>query len=130
MQLTKLKMKKLIAFLGLLDILTLIRGYKSVLQIFEFSDFSLFIFFNAIFYCSLLFSGILTLRLNKIGLIIYYFQFPLRLLFASFSFGFLYSLNPLLFDSQGYGLKILSVILGLLEVGRLILTIKHHRTIK
>ena len=119
--------KKIITYLGILDLIGLIRGYDIITSYIKSSEITFLIILTLLLYLSLLISGVLLIRENRIGLNVYYFQFPFRLMFAIFSFGFLYSLNPLLFDSSSFGFKFLTAFLAVIEIGRLILTIKYHR---
>ena len=120
-------MKRLLILFGALDIITVAKAYKSIYRmIFETSEFHWISLVNILIYVSLLVSGYYLIKQNKLGLWISYAQFPLRLLFAFFSFGFLMILNRL-FDGQTIGIQILSGFLLILEIGRLILSIMIHR---
>ena len=120
-------MKKLLVVFGILDIITVIKSYKNIFRlIFGTSEFHWISLVNILIYISLLVSGYYLIKQKKSGLWISYAQFPLRLLFAFFSFGFLVILNRF-FNGQPIGVHILSGILLILEIGRLILSIIIHR---
>ena len=74
---------------------------------------------------SLVASGVLSIMRKKISLIIYYFQFPLRITFMILTFGFLLRILALQYDSVGY--KILLGVTFLLEITRLIIIIMIHK---
>ena len=120
-------MKKLLVLFGILDIITVVKAYKNIFRlIFETSELHWISLINMLIYASLLVSGYYLIKQKKLGLWISYAQFPLRLLFAFFSFGFLMILNRL-FDGQTIGIQILSRFLLILEICRLILSIMIHR---
>jgi hypothetical protein len=120
-------MKKLLIVFGLLDIVTLIRGFKNLDT--EFTSASPYFLAIAIWtplcYLSLIFSAYFLIRQKKIGLWINYGQFPIRLLFVVLSFGFLLTINPLQLNELSYKYFI-GGLMGL-EIGRLIVTIHIHR---
>lgn len=74
---------------------------------------------------SLIGSGVLSILRKKISLIIYYTQIPLRLAFMILTFGFLFKLFGLQYDSIGY--KILVGLTFLLEIARLTFSIMIHK---
>jgi len=73
-------MKKLLLLFGLLDFITLIIGYKDKSML--ITDFTMMQLINILIYVSLLISGFYLIRQKKIGILISYFQFPLRIIFA------------------------------------------------
>lgn len=78
-----------------------------------------------IIFCGLIFTTGLFLIFNKrIGYILSYLEFPFRLLFAYFSFSFLLWINEII---ESENILIFTIVLALLEIGRLLITIKIHR---
>jgi len=119
-------MKKLLILFGVLDFITVIKGYHNVQKLIFNSNFSSMHIPLILIFLSFIFSGYFLIRQKEIGLWISYLQFPLRLIFAFFSLGFLMLLNSY-FNDLYYGGKILTAMLVILEVGRLILSIMIHR---
>jgi len=74
---------------------------------------------------SLVVSGVLSIMRKKISLIVYYFQFPLRITFVILTFGFLFKIFGFQYDTVGY--QILLGVTVLLEITRLVITIKIHK---
>lgn len=70
-------------------------------------------------------SGVLLILGKKIGIIIYYFEFPLRLLFITLTFGFILRIFGLQVDTLTH--NIVLGILFTLELLRLIFSIWTHR---
>ncbi len=75
---------------------------------------------------SLLVSAPLYMLNNRIGYVVYYFQFPLRIAFiASLTFGFIFKLVPTQAGTLAHGMVMASVF-GL-EAVRLMLTIQKNK---
>ena len=75
---------------------------------------------------SLLVSGPLTMVGNRIGMVVYYFQFPLRLAFlTALTFGFILKLFPTQTGTFTHGM-VLATVIGL-EAVRLMLTIQKNK---
>jgi len=118
--------KKTLVLFGLLDLVSFAVTYKFIIKAIEnIEHFSLLSIPEILLIVSLIASGILLILRKKISLIIYYFQFPLRVIFMILTFGFLFDLFRFQYDSVGY--KILVVTTFLLEVVRLIITIMIHK---
>ena len=118
--------KKTLILFGLLDLVSFVVTFKFVTKVIENIDrFSLLSIPEILLIVSLIASGILSIMRKKISLIIYYFQFPLRITFMILTFGFLIKLLGFQYDSVGY--KILAVMTFLLEILRLIITIMIHK---
>jgi hypothetical protein len=87
-------MKSYLIIFGLLDLITVIRGYRFFINLvkvdFDFHWITLAMF---LMYVSLIISGISLINKRKVGLWISYFQFPFRIYVAIFSFGFLMIIN-------------------------------------
>ena len=122
-------MKKILTIFGILDLISLIKSYRFWMNInisFEFDWINILI---TVFYISLLISAILLLKSNIKGLIINYIQFPIRISIFVMSFGFLIPLSRL-FENYKTGIYVLSIICGILEIIRLVVSIYIHRKIK
>lgn len=118
--------KKTLILFGLLDLVSFVVTFKFLLKVIEnIERFSLFSIPEILLIISFIASGILLIKRKKISLIIYYFQFPLRVTFMILTFGFLFNLFGFQYDSVGS--KILVVTTFLLEVVRLIITIMIHK---
>jgi hypothetical protein len=120
-------MKKFLFFFGILDLVAIIQSFKQITSLINGSLFVWWYILFAILYVSLLVSGFLLIKANKIGMWIYYIQFPIRLMFyAGLSFGFILLINPIFHFSESvkYGLYILCIVL---EVSRLITTLYIHK---
>ena len=118
--------KKTLVLFGLLDLVSFAVTYRFIIKAIEnIERFSLLSIPEILLIVSLIASGILLILRKKISLIIYYFQFPLRVIFMILTFGFLFDLFGFQYDSVGY--KILVVTTFLLEVVRLIITIMIHK---
>jgi hypothetical protein len=119
-------MKKLLILFGLLDIISIIRSYRSVAHLLTSDTSSLWLQVpNLLLFVSLGFSAYFLLRQSKAGLLITYVQFPFRIAFGILSFGFLFAFNTIL-DLERDS-NILGWILLGLECGRLFLTVLIHR---
>lgn len=120
-------MKKdlLIAF-GLLDLFSFIQSYKiGVNMLNSIGQIPILSILEILLIVSLIASGILSIMRNKISLIIYYIQFPLKLGFVILTFAFSLKLFGFQYDSNGY--RILMWIIVLLEIARLIFSIMIHK---
>jgi hypothetical protein len=119
-------MKNLLILFGVLDFIAVLKSYKGIYQLsFANSNFQWMDLVILLIYFSLIASGFYLIKKNKIGLWISYLQFPLRLLFVIFSFGFLLIINGML--NQLIGMYVLTIILAVLEIIRLAITILIHR---
>ena len=123
----KICMKKntLIVF-GLLDLFSFVDTYKiGISMIDNIEHFPIMSILEILLIFSLIASGVLSILRKKISLIIYYVQFPLRLVYIILTFGFLLTLFGLQYDSIAY--KILVGVVILLEIARLTFTIMIHK---
>lgn len=121
------QMKRLLIVFGVLDLITVAKSIPQIIQLLgDISDFHWLTLLNILIYASLIASGYYLIKMEKIGIIISYVQFPLRLLVSFFSLGFLMMLSSI-FQNQSRAMWILTIILGLLEIARLVVTIKIHR---
>jgi hypothetical protein len=122
------RMKRILVLFGILDIVTLIWSYGHVTNLLsELSNFHWITLGNLLIYGSLVFSFYFLLKYSKIGLWLTYAQFPLRLSFMVFSFGFLLAATRL-FDNEETSYKgLMWGVMGF-EMVRLIITIQIHRT--
>lgn len=116
---------------GLLDLLAFYRSFPTLARIFENYDVSALIpnvlpAITVLLIVSLLATGPLTLVGNRYGYIIYYFQFPLRVMFMkALTFGFIFQLFPTQVGTFTHGMVTASVIA--FEAIRLMLTIRRQR---
>lgn len=123
---TKNMTKKILIAFGLLDLFSFAVTSKFVVKIIEnFEYFSLISIPEMLLIMSLVVSGVLSIMRKKISLIVYYFQFPLKITFVILTFGFLFKIFGFQYDSVGY--KILLGVTTLLEITRLVITIKIHK---
>jgi hypothetical protein len=123
-------MKNSLQIFGLLDIITLIRNYMQITpHTTAWSNFSIITLFSVLLYISLFFSACFLLTNRKFGIWLTYTQFPLRIVFAVFSFGFLFSLNHFFGNAQ-QAYKIIFCILIVLEILRLIITVAAANALK
>ncbi len=119
--------KTLLIVFGLLDLFSFVRTYKNGLSLIDnFKHFTIMSILEIVLIASLIVSGVFSIFRNKISLIIYYVQFPLRFAFMILTFGFMLKLFGLQYDSLGY--KILVGIIFLLEILRIVFTIKIHKS--
>jgi len=131
---TREKVKYIFIALGTLDIVSFYKTYENGLNMFlagywgelSTSGISDIIFtilgtLNSILVLSLVLSGLLCIFRPRTSFLIYYFQFPLRLLFLTLTFGFILRLPGLQIDSWIYKV-VVALVLGL-ELLRLIFTI-------
>jgi len=115
---------------GLLDLISFLGTYKQGIILMNSFDnnFDIISLFN-ILQIGLIFSmpvtGIILLFQKKIGLVLYYIQFPLRIGSLILSFGFLFSIFRLPFNTSIY--YIILTIAALLEVMRLTFSIIAHK---
>jgi hypothetical protein len=115
-------MKRLLIIFGILDIITLIKSFNYWNRLIERFEVNWLDTLSVLFYLSLLISVIWLFKNKAKGLTIYYFQFPIRIGLAIFSFGFLIPLSRL-FENHGFGIQILSGLCVILEISRLITSI-------
>jgi len=132
---TREKIKYIFIGLGLLDLFAFYRTYENGLNMLltglwgdlnmgSFTDivFTTITTLNSILILSLILSGLLCIFKPRTSFLIYYFQFPLRLIFFTLTFGFILQLPGLQRDSWTYKFM-LAFIVGL-EIFRLIFTVK------
>lgn len=118
--------KKILIAFGILDLLSFVLTYKFGIKMIENIELSPLMYLPEILLIiSLIASGIFSILKKKVSLLIYYFQFPLKVTFMILTFGFLFKLLGLQHDSVGY--KILIPITFVLEVTRLVITIMIHK---
>jgi hypothetical protein len=111
---------------GLLDLFSFVRTYKIGISMLDnIEHFPIMSILEILLIISLIGSGVLSILRKKISLIIYYTQIPLRLAFMILTFGFLFKLFGLQYDSIGY--KILVGLTFLLEIARLTFSIMIHK---
>ena len=123
------EMKKLIITFGILDIITLIKSFSYWSRLIERFEVNWLDTLSILFYLSLILSSIWLIKNKTKGLTIYYFQFPIRIGLAIFSFGFLMPISGL-FENHGLGIQVLSVVCLILEISRLISSILIHRKMR
>jgi len=112
---------------GALDLFAFYRSFPKLMRIFEVYTGHVFQWLQVILIISVIVSGPLLLMGNKIAYIIYYFQFPLKLLFATvLTFGFLTSILPAVAGTLYFGM--LWATIFALEAIRLMHTIQKHRS--
>jgi hypothetical protein len=120
-------MKKFLVLFGILDLITVLKNYNNFYRlVFPNNGYHWLNIVILLIYMSLIISGYLLIRQKKSGIWFSYFQFPLRLLFALFTFGFLMILNRFINDQQ-IGIQLFTGLLAVLEIGRFIVTIMIHR---
>ena len=120
-------MKKLLILFGILDIVTLVRSYGQVRNLWgEWNVVPWIVAGNLLTYTLLIFSAYFLIKLRKPGLWLTYVQFPLRLSFMVLSFAFLMTIAELFESNQVIYRIFLWGIWGL-EILRLIVTIQIHR---
>lgn len=121
---------------GFLDVVILIQQFERFMDLRDVSYFPVTAIGSRLAYVLLIFSSYFLIRQSKIGLWITYIQFPLRILFVTLSFNFLWTIYYYLhgapiekFEDQVKGLdyKVLVATVMGLEVLRLIVTIQIHR---
>lgn len=136
----KEQIKHSLIIFGILDIISSWRTYEAVLDVWdnvsvifksdlEFWNKIMMVVLpvlNSILVLLLLASGLLLILRRRIGVIIYYIEFPLRILFLKLTFGFILNLFELQFDSWSY--IVLFAFVGLLELLRLAYSIWLQRT--
>ena len=120
-------MKKLLILFGILDIVTLVRSYGHVRNLWEeWNVVPWIVAGNLLTYALLIFSAYFLVRQRKLGLWLTYVQFPLRLSFMVLSFAFLMTIAGLFESNQVIYSIFLWGVWGL-EILRLIVTIQIHR---
>ena len=122
-----MRMKKLLILFGILDIVTLVRSYGQVRNLWgEWNVVPWIVAGNLLTYALLIFSAYFLIKQRKPGLWLTYVQFPLRLSFMVLSFAFLMTIAELFESNQVIYRIFLWGIWGL-EILRLIVTIQIHR---
>jgi hypothetical protein len=117
--------KKWIIFFGILDLIKIEKVITLIVKLIKGEIVLHFLNVFGIIFCGLVFTTGLLLIFNKrIGYILSYIEFPFRLLFAYFSFSFLLWINKI---TESENILIFTILLALMEIGRLLITIKIHR---
>ena len=117
----------LIFLFGALDLFAFYRSFPRLMRIFENYNASIYQVLVLIMIISLIASGALYMMGNKIGFVIYYFQFPMRVSFIpGLTFGFLTSILPVATGTLYYGMLLATIFA--LEAIRLMHTIQKHRS--
>ena len=121
------KMRKWIIAFGILDLLKIEKVITLIQKLYSGEIVVHFLNIFGILFCSVVvLTGVLLIRLKKIGFILSYIEFPFRLLFAFFSFSFLLYISRI--DQTG-NILTMTILLAILEIIRLIITINIHRKI-
>jgi hypothetical protein len=110
---------------GVLDLYSFYRAFPPLVRIFENYVAGIVPALTVLMIVSLLASGPLFIIDNRVGYVIYYFQFPFRLLFFILTFGFILRVFPTQQGTFAHGMEIASVF-GL-EAVRLMLTIQKNK---
>jgi len=119
----ELGIKKWIILFGILDIFKIKNVIDFIMKIVK-GEIHYINVLGLIFYILVVITGIYLIRLKKIGFILSYIEFPIRLVFMYPSFSFLLYLNKIIENQVA-----VVIILGLLEILRLLITINIHRKI-
>lgn len=120
-----MKKNLLIAF-GFLDLFSFIQSFKiGINMINSIEQIPIFSILEILLIISLIPSGIFSIMRKKISLIIYFIQFPLKLVFVILTFAFLFILFGFKYNSNEY--TILLWLIVLLEIARLIFSIMIHK---
>jgi hypothetical protein len=120
------RQKYALTIFALLDAVSILRSYPEISSIFEYGpELNGLWLVRLIIIASFAFSAIFFMLRRKEALVLYYIQFPLRLLFMMLSFGFIIELFGGVFGSSTYWTAI-TIVFGL-EVLRLVYTIVIHR---
>ena len=120
-------MRKWIIAFGILDLLKIEKVLTLIQKLYSGEILIHFLNIFGILFCSMVvLTGVLLIRLKKIGFILSYIEFPFRLLFAYFSFSFLLYISRI--DQTG-NILTMTILLAILEIIRLIITINIHRKI-
>jgi len=121
-------MKKILVLFGLLDWIAIIKSFEHLTNfIWNSTLFNWMFFIWLILYFSLIFSGLLLLKSKKEGILIYYVQFPLKLIvYSGFSFGFILLISRI-FPNNSELNNLLLILCVILEISRLALTLFVHR---
>jgi hypothetical protein len=115
--------KKILFVFGLLDLLSFSITCRFLIKLFE--NLSMFSIAEMLLIVSLIASGVLSIMKKRISLIIYYFQFPLRISFMILTFSFLNLIFALQYNTIGH--RILFGVVTLFEIFRLVISIMVHR---
>ena len=119
-------MKRTLIIFGVFDFISLLRNYQHIIDLIvgTWTNFDWIAVCNILLYPILFVSGYFLIKQRKMGVWLTYAQFPLRVLFQTLSFGFLWMVIP-----ESAEVEILfSMILVFLEIMRLTFTIYIHRT--
>ncbi|HKZ38448.1 MAG TPA: hypothetical protein VJ184_12400 [Chryseolinea sp.] len=116
-------MKKTLILFGSLDVIGLVNNYTYIENYLERLYFDFITIGILTLYASFLFSAYFLIKQRRIGIWIYYAQFPLRLLFMILSFGFLLRL-PRMFDDWMIVYDVFMWIILGLEILRLLISIR------
>jgi len=120
-------MRKWIIAFGILDLLKIEKVFTLIQKLYSGEIVIHFLNIFGILFCSLVvLTGVLLIRLKRIGFILSYIEFPFRLLFAYFSLSFLLYIGRVV---QTENILTMTILLAILEIVRLIITIYIHRKI-
>jgi len=115
----------MVAF-GALDLLAFYRSFPKLMRMIENYSPSFYQVLLFLMILSLLVTGTLYMMGNRIGYVVYYFQFPLRLTFlTALTFGFIFKILPTQTGTLASGMVMASVFA--LEAVRLMLTIQKNK---
>jgi hypothetical protein len=117
--------KNWIVFFGILDLLKIEKVITLIAKLIKGEITLHFLNIFGIIFCGIVFAtGLLLIFKKRIGYILSYIEFPFRLFFAYFTFSFLLWINEII---ESENILIFTIVLALLEIGRLLITIKIHR---
>ena len=120
-------MRKWIIVFGILDLLKIEKVLTLIQKLYSGEIVIHFLNIFGILFCSMVvLTGVLLIRLKKIGFILSYIEFPFRLLFAYFSFSFLLYISR---TDLTRNILSMTILLAILEIIRIIITINIHRKI-
>ena len=120
-------MRKWIIAFGILDLFKIEKVLTIIQKLYSGEIIIHFLNLFGIIFCTLVvLTGFLLINLKKIGFILSYIEFPFRLLFAYFSFSFIFYISQI---DQTTHILPMTIFLAILEVIRLIITINIHRKI-
>lgn len=113
------------AAFGALDLYSFYKTFPILARIFENYVAGIMPILMVLVALSLLVSGPLYVIDNRFGYLIYYFQFPFRLIFSILTFGFILRLFPTQQSTFAHGMELATVYA--LEAVRLMLTIQKNK---
>jgi len=117
--------KKWLLLFGILDILKIENVITLSTQLLKGEIVIHFLNVFGIVFCStIVLTGILLIMNKRAGFILSYIEFPFRLLFAYFPFGFLLWINKIQVSDH---IMIWTIAFAILETARLVLTIWIHK---